>query len=104
MSNYRTVETPDEMTIFAAKLTKANQDDLSIFTRFINNQLTPQEFIDLDCFPLLVKLGYFIPNVPSTKALIGSYADFGITAEPLKGGCWHSSTMVAVNHDGVQYA
>jgi len=104
MTDYRIVETADEMTNFASNLLKANAEERNIFTRFLNKQLTNQEFIDLNCFPLFIKLGYYIPNVPSTKALIGSYADFDIVAEPLKGGCWHSSTMVAVNHDGVQYA
>lgn len=104
MTNYRNAETADEISNFALKLTSASVDERSLFTRFMNKQLSDQEFLDLNCFPLLIKLGYLIPNVPSTKALIGSYADFGITTEPLKGGCWHSSTMVAVNHDGVQYA
>ena len=103
MSDYREPESNEEFQTIKDNLALATSEERDMFKRYLNQSLPAEEFITNGGFELFVRLGYFIPNVPSVNALIGSYEDFGITAEPLKGSCWHTPTMVAINHDGVQY-
>lgn len=104
MTDYRQPETAEEYQALVDNLIVATAEERDIFNRFLNQTLTGEEFIDCRCFELFVKIGFYIPNVPSMKAMLRSYADFGIEAEPLKGSCWHTATMVAINYDNVQYA
>jgi hypothetical protein len=103
MTDYRNAETVEEITILKENFKLATVEERDMFTRYLDQTLPAEEFISNGGFELFVRLGYFIPNVPSINTLIGSYEDFGIKAEPLKGSSWHTPTMIAVNHDGVQY-
>lgn len=103
MTDYRNAETVEEITILKENFKLATVEERDMLTRYLDQTLPAEEFISNGGFELFVRLGYFIPNVPSINALIGSYEDFGIQADPLKGSCWHTPTMVAINHDGVQY-
>lgn len=103
MSDYRELTTEEEFQTLKANLALATAEERDMFKRYINKTLTGEEFFANHGFELFVRLGYFIPNVPSVNAIISSYQDFGIQAEPLEGSCWHTATMVAINHDGVQY-
>lgn len=103
MADYREPTTNEEFEIIKDNLALATLSERDMFKRYLNKSLPAEEFIENGGFELFVRLGYFIPNVPSVKALIGSYEDFDIKAEPLKGSCWHTPTMVAINHNGVQY-
>lgn len=104
MSNYRAIQTPEEMQIFLDNVVKASQEEKDLVNSFINRTITAEDFIDKDVPTLLMKLEYFVDGSPSLNAIIGSYEDYGIKAEPLKGGNWHTKTMVAIHHDGVQYS
>ena len=103
MADYREPTTNEEFEIIKDNLALATLSERDMFKRYLNKSLPAEEFIENGGFELFVRLGYFIPNVPSINALIGSYEDFGVKAEPLKGSSWHTPTMVAINHDGVQY-
>jgi hypothetical protein len=103
MTDYRNAETVEEITILKENFKLATVEERDMFTRYLDQTLPAEEFISNGGFELFVRLGYFIPNVPSINALIGSYEDFGVKAEPLKGSSWHTPTMVSINHDGVQY-
>lgn len=104
MTDCRIPETDEEFENLRDKLLLATVEERDLFNRYLDKTLTTDEFLDKQGVQLFIKIGFWIPNVPSVKAIIGSYKKFGITAEPVKGSCWHTSTMVAVNHDGVQYS
>jgi len=104
MTDCRIPETDEEFENLREKLLLATVEERDLFNRYLNKTLTPDEFLDKQGVQFFIRIGFFIPIVPSIKAIIRSYSQLGIIAEPLKGSCWHTSTMVAVNHDGVQYS
>lgn len=104
MADYREPETNEEFEIIKDNLALATSSERDMFKRYLNKSLPAEEFIENGGFELFVRLGYFIPNVSSVNALIGSYEDFDIKAEPLKvlAGIrlqWLRLIMMACNMD-----
>ena len=101
--DYRHPETPEEIKNVKAKLSVATYEQKNLFARFMAGDYEWAEFQADNGCKTLVELGYYISTRPSIEFIIAAYSDFGIIAEPVKGGAWHTQSMVAVNHDGIQY-
>lgn len=101
--DYRHPETPEEIKNVKAKLSVATYAQKNLFARFMAGDYEWAEFQADNGCKTLVELGYYISTRPPIESIIASYSDFGIIAEPVKGSAWHTQSMVAVNHDGIQY-
>lgn len=101
--DYRHPETPEEIKNVKAKLSVATYEQKNLFARFMAGDYEWAEFQADNGCKTLVELGYYISTRPPIESIITAYSDFGIVAEPIKGSAWHTQSMVAVNHDGIQY-
>ena len=101
--DYRHPETPEEIKNVKAKLSVATYEQKNLFARFMAGDYEWAEFQADNGCKTLVELGYYISTRPDIETIIESYLDFGLHVEPIKGSAWHTQSMVAVNHDGIQY-
>lgn len=101
--DYRHPETPEEIKNVKAKLSVATYKQKNLFARFMAGDYEWAEFQADNGCQTLVELGYYISTRPPIESIIAAYSDFGIVAEPVKGGAWHTQSMVAVYHGGIQY-
>lgn len=101
--DYRHPETPEEIKNVKAKLSVATYEQKNLFARFMAGDYEWAEFQSDNGCKTLVELGYYISTRPDIETIIESYLDFGLHVEPIKGSAWHTQSMVAVNHDGIQY-
>lgn len=101
--DYHQPETPAEIENLKAKFSAATRSQKDMLTRFLMGKYTWSEFQEANGFQTLVELGFLISNKPAIEDIIESYLDFGLNVELIKGSAWHTESMVAVNHDGIQY-
>lgn len=101
--DYRYPETIEEIQKFKNKLSCATMTQRDLFARFMSGNYAWNDFQADNGCKTLVDLGYYISTRPPIESIITAYFDFGIVAEPIKGSAWHTVSMVAVNHDGIQY-
>ena len=101
--DYRHPETPEEIENLKTKFLAATSTQKNMLTRFLTGQYEWSDFQADNGCQTLVELGYFISNKPDIEAIIASYLDFGMNVEIVKGTAWHTESMVAINHDGIQY-
>lgn len=101
--DYRHPETLQEIEQFKKNLKFATLEKKKFFRMFLSGQYSWEQFQEDNGVKTLVELGYYISTRPNINEIIDSYKDFGISAEHVKGAVWHGNSMVAVNHNGIQY-
>jgi hypothetical protein len=101
--DYRHPETLKEIEKFNNNLKYATLETKKFFRMFLSGQYSWEQFQEANGVKKLVDLGYYISTRPNINDIIDSYKDFGISAEHVKGAAWHFDSMVAVNHNGIQY-